>query len=63
MEPFLTRNEIQEELKRITQSTQDTGAVKTAMQLWMESKNCGEFEINQIMNDLTSYKEYLSLVN
>ena len=59
----LTRAEIQEELKTITQSTQNADAVKSAMQVWMQKQGCEEFEMRQIMNDLTSYKEYLSLLN
>ena len=63
MEPFLQRNQIQDKLREITQSTQNADAVKSAMQVWMQKHGCEEFEMRQIMNDLTSYKEYLSLLN
>ena len=59
----LTRSNIQEELKIITGKTQNKDAVKTAMQMWLEGQKASEFETKQIMNDLTSYPEYLSLVN
>lgn len=63
MEPFLQRNQVQDKLREITKSTQNADTVKSAMQIWMENQGCGEFEVKQILNDLTSYKEYLSLLN
>ena len=60
---MVTRSEIQDQLKIITGSTQNKDAVKTAMQMWLEAQKASEFETKQIMNDLTSYTEYLNLIN
>ncbi len=63
MEFILTRKQIQDKLRELTVSTQNKEAVKTSIQMWMEENQCSQFEISQILNDLTSYKEYLDLVN
>ena len=60
---MVTRSEIQNQLQIITGSTQNKDAVKTAMQMWLEAQKASEFETKQIMNDLTSYTEYLNLIN
>jgi dsRNA-specific ribonuclease len=59
----LTRSQIQDQLKTITGKTQDPEAVKTAIQMWLQGQKASDFETKQIMNDLTSYPEYLSLIN
>ena len=59
----MTREEVEDELKIITSKTQNAEAVKIAMEKWLELKKCTDFEISQILNDLTGYSEYLALVN
>lgn len=63
MEFQLKRNEIEEQIKTLTQNSQDKDLVKGGMKLWLEEKNVSQFEAQQILNDLTSYQEYLDLLN
>ncbi len=57
----LTRVQVEKELEKITKKTKDQGLVKTEMEAWLKKKQCSEFETTQILNDLTSYSQYLEL--
>ena len=59
----MTREAIQNQLKVLTQKTSDAEVVRIAMAQWLGKKECTDFEINQILNDLTGYKEYLAILN
>ena len=60
---MLTRSQIHEKIKELVAASQDKDLVKDGMVLWLEENECSEFETQQILNDLTSYQEYLSLLN
>lgn len=59
----LTRAEIQDKLKQLTGSVRNHIAVKQLVKEWLDQKECAPFFQQQVLNDLTSYKEYLELVN
>lgn len=54
----VTRAEIQEKIKELVQVSQDPEVVKNEVEDWLIEKECLVFEMNQILNDLTSYEEY-----
>jgi hypothetical protein len=59
----LTRSEIQEQIITLISANPNKDMVKNGVKLWLEEKKCPPFDTQQIMNDLTSYKEYLELLN
>lgn len=59
----LKRADVQERLKELTSISKNKSVVREAVKVWLEQNNCSELETRQILNDLTSYSEYLNLVN
>lgn len=57
----ITRDQVQQKIIEITKTTKDSVAVESSIESWLKSKKCPEFDMKQILNDLTSYKEYLEL--
>ena len=57
----ITRDQVQRKIIELTKTIKDSVAVKSSIESWLKSKNCPEFDMKQILNDLTSYKEYLEL--
>ena len=60
---IITRAQVQDKLKELTGSIKDYSIVKEEMKNWLVDQNVSNFEMQQIINDLTSYSEYLSLMN
>lgn len=58
-----TRAEIQIKIQELVGVVKDTSSIKNGIAAWLEEKECPEFETKQILNDLTSYKEYLDILN
>ncbi len=54
----MTRKEVQDKIREICVNNTKDG-IKNSIHEWLISNKCSEFEINQILNDLTSYQEYL----
>ena len=61
-EVIITRAEIQLKIRELVEITQDPITVKNAVEDWLTEKKASEFDTKQIMNDLTSYQEYLDLI-
>lgn len=59
----LTRKEVEEELQRLTAKTKDHLVVKNLMVDFLARKKCSPFMTQQVLKDLTSYEEYLLLMN
>lgn len=59
----LKRSDVQEKLKELTLVSKNKSVVREAVRIWLEQNNCSELETRQILNDLTSYSDYLNLVN
>lgn len=57
----MTREKIQDEIRRITQTVKIKEEVAKEMEKFLKKNKCSEFDTKQIMNDLTSYKEFLEL--
>ncbi|MCK9370927.1 hypothetical protein M0R04_13535 [Candidatus Dojkabacteria bacterium] len=63
MEFLLKRNEVEEQIKILVQNSQNKDLVKDGIKIWLDEKGVSSLEAQQIMNDLTSYQDYLSLLN
>ena len=59
----LTRQEVHEKIKELVSASQDKDLVKSGIELWLEENQAPEFVTRQVLNDLTSYQEYLNLLN
>ena len=63
MEPFITRAEVQTKIQELVSASQDKDVIRVGVRNWLTDQSCSEFEISQILNDLTSYQDYLNLLN
>lgn len=61
MEVVITRAEIQDKIRELVIKQKDPVNVKNSIETWLEEKNASDFDKQQILNDLTSYQEYLDL--
>ena len=57
----MTREQVHNRIKELTQTVKDKEEVKKQMEIWLKQEDCSEFDTKQILNDLTSYKEFLEL--
>ncbi len=60
-EVIITRSEIHEKIKELVKTISNPVVVKTSIETWLKTTGCSDFDMKQILNDLTSYKEYLEL--
>lgn len=56
----MTRQKVQEKIQEIVETQKDQALVKESIKAWLEGK-VTEDEAGRILNDLTSYKEFLEL--
>lgn len=57
----ITREQVQNKLKTLTEIEQTKLAYKTALETWFTEQNASQLDKTQIVNDLESYSEYSSL--
>ena len=48
-------------IQELVKTIKDKEEVKKQMEKWLKKQKCSEFDTKQILNDLTSYKEFLEL--
>lgn len=63
MEVFISRADVQDKIKELVGANRDKDLVKLGVQSWLREQAASDLQISQILKDLTSYKEYLELVN
>lgn len=57
----MTRAAVQLKIQEIVKTVKNKEDVYKSMEVWLKKEKCSEFDTKQILNDLTSYKEYLEL--
>ena len=56
----MTRAQIQDKLRELVKTNTNPDLVKEIMETWLK-ETCDDFETKQVLNDLTSYQEYLDI--
>lgn len=59
---IVTRANVQDKIRELVKVNNDPIEVKNQVESWLKSIKASEFDTKQIMNDLTSYQEYLDLL-